>query len=675
MTTPKESRPRRRLADLAWAAPLAVLLQALVTLVVVGLGPEPRVADAGGEIFEAHLFSTLHEPRDRVALVAWLLAAAAVVALVVWAVPRIPRGPVRVGAESVAAVAAVGVAVAAVLWAAPPAAGLEPWTPRLHVWELVAGTVVVVATVGILLAGPAWLRWAGSAVLVLVSLVFLAPALVQTPTSIVEPYHAAYTLDELMAPAVGQLPLVGYFPQYVNLLGYPVAPLLRTWPGDALAITLGWVLLLQVLCLAGAVLVGAIAGGRRVVPVVLLVVTAPVVFATAGGYYPASYLAAVPLRTVLPVLTIVVTLLLLARRPVVGTAALVRRTAVVGALAGTAALNNPDHGFAVVAAAGGAILLLLPTWRERGLAAAAGLVGAVLPFVAYALATALAGGAEWSRLLLFSQMFGTIGYGNVAMDAFGNHVGIVAFFAAATAVGALLVVRRRDDPAWRTRGLALLLCGGWSLLTLPYYMGRSMPSQLLFGYAVQVGLVSAALVPVVLHVATGLRSRTVRPTPAVGGSLVLALLALGTVVGSLGGAPTPTASLDRVQAGAGVQPWAYDLGAVEAALADPANTDVRELDEQGRLGQVLSSPSLVELTTGVPSVLVTNHPGYLAIALDMLRLQCEAALRRDEAAVIMPTWVAVGLASVEECGGAFEVADTYREVAPGLALVPVVGND
>jgi hypothetical protein len=300
----------------------------------------------------------------------------------------------------------------------------------------------------------------------------------------------------------------------------------------------------------------------------------------------------------------------------------------------------------VVAAAGGAILLLLPTWRERGLAAAAGLAGAVLPFVAYALATVLAGGAEWSRLLLFSQMFGTIGYGNVAMDAFGNHVGVVAFFAAATAVGALLLVRRRDDPTWCTQGLALLLCGGWSLLTLPYYMGRSMPSQLLFGYAVQVG-----------------------------GSMVLALLALGAVVGSLGGAPTPTASLDRVQAGAGVQPWAYDLDAVEAALADPANTDVRALGEQGRLGQVLSSPSLVELTTGVPSVLVTNHPGYLAIALDMLRLQCEAARQRDETAVIMPTWVAAGLVSVEECGGAFEVADTYREVAPGLALVPVMGND
>ena len=67
---------------------------------------------------------------------------------------------------------------------------------------------------------------------------------------------------------------------------------------------------------------------------------------------------------------------------------------------------------------------------SAGVAAAAGFLGAVLPFVAYALATALVGGAEWARLLLFSQMFGTIGYGNVAMDAFGNHVGVVAFFAA-----------------------------------------------------------------------------------------------------------------------------------------------------------------------------------------------------------------------------------------------------
>lgn len=665
--------PARGLAELAYVAPTALLLEALITFVIVRVGPEPSPGADESEVFAAHLATTLLEPRDRVVLVGWWLSVPLLLGLV-WVLARLRRGPARRFVDLLALVGSVGLAVAAALWFEEVDAGLAPWFPRLHLGELVLGVVAAVLAVATLLVRGDRVRRVGAVALVLVTLSFLLPALVQTPTSIVEPWHATYTLDELIAPAVGQVPLVDYFPQYVNLLGLPIAPVIQTWPGHALAIALGWVLFLQVVTIAGAVLVGAMVGGRRTVPVVLLLVSAPIIFATDTGLYPATYFAAVPFRTVLPVVTIVAALAAFGRSADLTTRALAWRAAVVGSLAGVAALNNPDHGLPVVVAVGGGILLALTGWRSRVVAAAVGGLAVVLPFVVYATVTALTGEtADWSKFLLFSQMFGTIGYGNVAMPAFGTHVGVVAFFAAATVAGILVQVRRRDSDTWRTQGLALTLCGGWSVLTLPYYMGRSLPPQLLFGYALQVGLVCAALLPLFLHAVRRLGRGEVRVTVAAATSVTLTLLALGAVAGSLLAAPTPAASLERLSAADVVGPsnLPQDTLAIEAALRDPAGADLRRLDAQGRLGQVVGSASVVELMTGVPSVLVTNQSPYLSIAVGMLRLQCQEMADRTVTAVIMASWVADNLTAVEDCHRAFVVESPYRPVAEGFVLVEV----
>jgi len=662
--------PSRGLAELAYVAPVAVVLETLITFVIVKVGPEPgRPADTS-DVFRSQLSTTLLEPRDRMVLVGWWLSVPILIGLV-WVLARLPRGRTRLLGGRLMLAGSVVVAVASALWFEEVDVGFAPWIPRLYPWEMAVGAIAAVLAVATLLVRGDWFRRVGSAVMVLVTLSFLLPALVQTPNSIVEPGHAAYTLDELIAPAVGQVPLVDYFPQYVTLLGLPIAPVIRSWPDQTLAIALGWVLFLQAVCIVGAVLVGAMVGGRRTVPIVLLLVSAPIIFATAGGVYPAAYLAAVPFRTVLPVVTIVAAVAVFGRRADLGARGIAWGATGVGALAGVAALNNPDHGFPVVVAVGGGILLALTGWRDRVLAAVVGGFAVVLPFLVYVTVTALVGeSADWSRFLLFPQMFGTIGYGNIAMPAFGTHVGVVAFFAAATVVGLLLLVRRRDSDTWRTQGFALAVCGGWSMLTLPYYMGRSLPSQLLFGYAVQVGLVCAALVPLVLHAVTGMRSGKVRVTVAGSTSVTLALLALSGVAGSLWGAPTPVASLERIAAERS-GPWHADTLAVEGALGDPARGELRRLDEQGLLGQALASSSLLELSTGVPSVNVTNHPEYFRIAVGMLRLQCLEMAEETVTAVIMPSRAAGNLSVVPECRRAFVVESSYRHVARGLVLVEV----
>jgi hypothetical protein len=216
----------RGLADLAYVAPIALLLLTLITVVIVKVGPTPHPATGSSELFPGH--AALIEPRDRMVLLSWWLSVPILLGLV-WILARLPRGRARLIGESLTLAGSVVVAVASALWFEEVDAGLAIWIPRLHAWELAVGVMAAVLAVGTLLAGAVWFRRVASAVLVIATLSFLLPAMVQTPTSIVEPYHAIYTLDELLAPAAGQVPLVDYFPMYVNLLGFPIAPLIQSW--------------------------------------------------------------------------------------------------------------------------------------------------------------------------------------------------------------------------------------------------------------------------------------------------------------------------------------------------------------------------------------------------------------------------------------------------------------
>ena len=665
--------PTRDLAELSYVAPIAILLETLITYAIVTLGPKPVLAESS-QLLPPGM--ALLEPRDRMVLAGWFLSIPVLLGSA-WLLARLPRTKGRLVGETLLLIGAVVLAGASALSFKQEDPALAIWIPRLHAWELAIGVITALLAVGILVARSNSLRRVGSAVLVLVTLSFLLPALVQTPTTILEPWHAAYTLDEMIAPAAGQVPLVDYFPQYVNLLGLPIAPLVQSWPDHALAIALGWIVILQVITILGVVLVGAMVGGWRAVPLVLLVVSALVIFPTAAGWYTASYFAALPYRTVLPVVTIVAALALFGRRAPLGSRSIMWRAAVVGALAGVAALNNPDHGLPVVAAVGGGILLALTGARERVAAATVGGCSVVLPFLLYTTVTGLTGeAAHWSAFLLFPRMFGTTGYGNIPMPAFGTHVGVVAFFSAATVIGIILLLRRKDSDSWRTQGLALTICGGWSLLTLTYYVGRSLPPQLLFGSAIQVGMVSAALLPLGLRAVRRLRSGQISVTAAGAASMTLTALALGAIAGSLLSAPTPAASLRRIDVPDAAAPWnlSHDTPAVEAAMQGPAAGELRRLMAQGRLGQVVGSSSLVELITGVPSVSVANNPQNLTVTRGMLRLQCEEIADRALGAVIMPTWVAANLNAVAACRHAVEVED-HQQVAEGLVLVRALRRD
>ena len=646
-------------------APVALLLEALLTLAVVSLGAEPRPATGSPDMYADVAQSwSLIEGRDRVVLLAWWLSVPVVLLLSVQLArfAELPAG--RVVAPLVL-LAAFGVAIAAALMRNNTVFGLDEWIADLAPHQLGLGLLAVVSVGAALAARRPLAGWVAAAITAAVGLAYLAPALmIRVPPGSAGEFHAGVVIDELLAPAAGRTPLVDYFPQYLTLLGLPIAPFARVWPEHALGIALGWIVMLQVATIAAAVILATVVGGRRTALVALVLLAGPLVFAMPNGVYTAAYPAALPFRTVLPVITILVAVALFGRGP---SSRPGLRALALGMVAGTAALNNPDHGLPVVAAAGAGVLVVTTSWSGRLRATLFGAAGAAVPVALYTLVTwAMGETAHWSSVLLFPKVFAVVGFGNVAMPAFGTHAAIVAFFVSATVIGFVLV--RRPDPRLRLQGFALFVTGCWSMLTLPYYTARSIAPQLLLGYAVQVGLVAVLLLPLLVRAVAAARAE--RRSIAVTASMGLTALALGAIVATLFSAPTPATSWDRVQSNT-ADPWQADTDLVTAQLAEPSNRRLDRLADQRALGQVMPVSSLQELRTGVVGVTIVNSPWQFEYLRSLLRLQCQELARTPVRAIIWPTQSAGRLKSVDACRANLQTRVTYPAFGPNFVIVDV----
>jgi hypothetical protein len=188
------------------------------------------------------------------------------------------------------------------------------------------------------LARTTW-RW-GLGVAVGTALVL---TLVQTPSSVVDPFHFSFVANEMLAVSAGEFPLGGAVHQYTNLLPYVVAPILEVLPITPLAGVLAVTLLLQLLVLGalGWIIRQTVSsGGVRAVSYLLL----------AGcGLASYSYVQTFPIRFVLPLAV----LILIGRtchsgRPVRPSSSVVG--AMLGATSVLLIVNNADFGGAAALA-------------------------------------------------------------------------------------------------------------------------------------------------------------------------------------------------------------------------------------------------------------------------------------------------------------------------------------
>jgi len=670
-TASSERHQTVRASPLSLVGPVAVAIIPVLTALFVWLGPDSSIPTGPSRLAPDMLKLSLSEPTDRMILVAWLVAASAMALVLSTGAVGWMRSREWISNERW-------------VWATLPGLLLIGFgllyrddvttiTPPIGLVEVVTGAALAGAIVWVS-TRRIQLRRLANALMIVAALALYAPVWLQFTDRLASVYDVRFTFSELAAVGAGSTPLHDFFPQYTQLLGFPIAPLLRLFPSQAVGICLGWVLLLQAITLVVAVGVAAWAGGRRFLGPAAIIVPSLAFLAGPGQSSSFTYFADNPLRTVLPVVAIAATCFAL-RNPSRAGGAYIRLLVFAGCVSGIAALNNPDFGIpvfiivwitAVVAAAG----------RRRQLLAAVAIPGAaVTVFALYAGATAVAGvPPRWGDWLLFPSLFGQDGFQNVPMPSIGWHVAGVTLFVSAAVAGMVLVRSASLDrpSARRRRGLVLMLVAGWSLLSLPYYAGRSLVPTFVGGYALQVGWTVACLLPLIV---AGVRRRPwqrAASSAAARMSVVLGLLALVASMAAL----TKTATNDAYSRSTSEPVTDPTLPALHRALANTSG-DLATALRRGQVAQAVRTSTLIGLDTGIRSVAVFSSPDYLALSPALSYRQCVRLIDDPATFVIIESVSRSFLEGVPECAVALRLdaplplPDPLGVVKEGFQAIPV----
>ena len=664
-----------RLRGVEMVGPYALVGVAVITAALVTWGPAPHAQAPTAEFSQPGLA----EPTDRLLVAAWW-AWAAILGLALAARGTVARRlDLRDGTRRAAVVVvtvtvlALAAAVASIAWRSDPT-GLWLGLPLIGAG---AGIAFAGLTVVVLVARRRWV-WAGVSTAVAAgALPFGLLLWFQLPGAIRDPFHFVFTSDEMAATAARHIPLSDYIPQYSVLLSYPVAALDVVWPGHVTVLVLGWLLVLQAVAVGVAVTLSVLLGGARMGVLAGVLVIAPAVAALLGtGLSASTYFSVLPMRVVLPVVTILVAFLVL--RSGVGPRRWWHWT-VLGLCVGATALNNPDYGLPAAVAVGVTVGLVAGSLRAawQPLAWLTGAAAAV--FAGYQAFGALTGNPiHWPSWLVFQLIFGDQGFNSIPVAAFGIHVAVVALFVAASALGFVLVRTSPPASGRGRQGTALCLVGGWSLLTIPYYAGRSLPPTVIGGYAFSVGLVIACLLPMLR---TGLRSlRARRPDGRVNRVIGVGfgLLAVAAASGAAVLAVPPSMLVGWLQVADRHEfpPVTAQVVSLEGAAATAGNERLAQALAGGHVVQALPMSSLFATSSGIGSVSVASSDAYFSVSRVFTTAQCASPWPPGADLLLVTPQVAAALEDDPDCADyvSFAQGEEFADPAgTAFTLLPRVG--
>ena len=610
------STNQRWLSITTWVSSTSVILTSVLTFVVWAAGPPPQKTENPQGLWPEQAVNAVQEPTDRLILLTWFVIPIILLVLARLAARQMPRPPGR----WLLAIQFVILGVSLIIIVRTVTLANDPWGywVGLSFADLAIGTAITsVAFVSWRLFGASRRILLGLTLLTV--LAFLGPALLNSPEHVRDSYNFSFTSDEMAAPAAGKFPLVNYVPQYSNLLGYPIAPILLASPENASWIVLGWFLLLQMLLIVTIVSLPLFLGGSRLLTSSLLLLIPPLIMV--GANSPISLVAnftAFPLRTLLPVLLIVAAVWLVPKLADLhlGTPLVV----LLGLGAGMAALNNVDYGLPAAVAV--AIVLTLSRGRlcMRFLRVGVFVAAATAVALTYAVVHSVLGNSvSWPLAALYLQTFAIGGFSSVPMDPIGLHVLAVGLFASAIAVGFLLMCRpviHRSQQQSRL-AIALIASGSWGLLTMTYFAGRSLVPTLLGGTLTQIALVSGAFLPLIQ-----ISLRRFMQTTGASRAVLVSPIALGAILcvflGALWGYTRgPKDSLtDYLDAPLGT-PIVY-ASEVQQAVRDVQN----ERAEVPTTYQMLPGSHLIERELNWSSALALNSPEAFTISPVFTTYQC-----------------------------------------------------
>jgi len=453
------------------------------------------------------------------------------------------------------------------------------------------------------------------------------PVFFQWPGNIADAFHFPYIFEEISAVSIGHFPYSNFLPQYSAFLGYPIAPFLHFWSSQSPLVLTLYMEVLQLLCVGIIILLPVLVGGRRVLAPALIVATFPPLILMREVDRPITYFATIPLRVVLPSIIILLAFLWIRSGRVLTEK---RRAWLIGlgAFGGLTVLNNLDYGIPAFGAVAITLFFAQKDHLLRVRTIAFFILGSLSFLIFFYLVGSLSGNTvHWGYFLAFAKLFGVENFMAIPIQSFGLHIAFTSLFVANTAIGINMLQRSSGVINFvYKQGVLLTLTGTFSLLSLAYFSSRSLVPTLISGYAFQVGMCCAALLPLLHFHSRALRAK-------IGSlhrySLATSLFALLTVASSMGAVlliGNPTQNIRHFVEGRS-QIEFPDLVALRTdvnSVAASSSLTGRGVDPAtGQIWQILQMPSMVQQQTGVLSASLSTHPVYLTLGDPTFRdFQC-----------------------------------------------------
>lgn len=467
--------------------------------------------------------------------------------------------------------------------------------------------------------------------------------LLQNPAGVNDTFHFGFSSEELMSAGAGRYPLVDFVSQYTNLLPYLFAPAFSIFPGHPVEIVLVGIFLMQVLAVI-AVAVLCFYSTRKIEFALLGVIFSlgPVLASSATGYSSGWYFQNFPIRFVFPLLTIVFLGKMFTRwkdAPPFG-------VFVLGILAGTTALNNPEFGIPLLLVIGVVLTLASQDWKKIFQTLGYFVLGNIFLVCGVLILFPLFfGNLDWSFYLAFLRAFGVDLFGAVAMRDAGFHIIAASLFIITSVIGFQLIVINRKNAVspqgdrYLVQGIIMAAFGGWSLLSLVYASGRSLPPTYISGFGFQAGACVALILPLYMESLKTTALRVVSPLGWMPGLVLFASISSFLIF-------MPTS------ASVSAKTSPYIVTSLERL--DLSAEDLSKLGPLDRAGSILPMANAVSLTYGIPSIATQSDNNYLYGSFDLKEIQCRHLVKEGNDRVLVSGPVLASFKTSKVCKGWLE---------------------
>ena len=413
--------------------------------------------------------------------------------------------------------------------------------------------------------------------------------------------------------------MVNFVPWYTNLLGFPIAPILRLVPGQSVMVILIWLLLLQAICIALPTIIAyKIAGKHAALLSFLLLISLMTAQPKINSYFQAF-----PIRTIFPCLLLGLLVFCVQNIQTFR----FRDSIFLGVLSGFALLNNLESGLPSLLALIFTLLLLYRSISNFTRAVLSILFGVFLVFCLYILLVLSTGRAlHFSYVITPLKIVVSGGFFQVPMTVGGYHNIFAIFFVSGMATASFLFFRAQKIGSVSLKRIAAFMSfsSSWGLIGMVYFSGRSFTSTLLAGSTYALGLLAVSVTIWIFidkqFVSDVLRQKN-QDLYVMSSLFVLLFFYIATTV---------LTRMDSVNVlrEAGTE-WVAETNRTASLKSADEQINRLKIDNQSRpfqVVQIFQLSNILELTTGIEAGLVVADPRYLSMFGEIQNIQCQYIL-------------------------------------------------